>query len=83
MYCAHCNETYSLPQGGTVKLYKEIKCPLDEFELLMFSSPAKVSGLGCLLHAMFLSVHVRPCVHTHIHTCLFTHTVVPGVPILL
>lgn len=42
MYCSHCNETYSLPQGGSIKLYKEIKCPLDKFELLMFSSPAKV-----------------------------------------
>ena len=22
MYCANCDETYSLPQGGTIKLYK-------------------------------------------------------------
>ena len=42
MYCAHCNQTYSLPQGGSIKLYKEIKCPLDDFELLVFSSPTKV-----------------------------------------
>jgi DNA topoisomerase-3 len=46
MYCGHCNETYSLPQGGSVKLYKEIKCPLDDFELLVFSSPTK-SYLVC------------------------------------
>ena len=42
MYCPNCNQTYSLPQGGSVKLYKEIKCPLDDFELLVFSSPTKV-----------------------------------------
>ena len=22
LYCANCDETYSLPQGGTIKLYK-------------------------------------------------------------
>ncbi|XP_064393121.1 DNA topoisomerase 3-beta-1-like [Halichondria panicea] len=38
LYCAQCDQTYSLPQGGSIKLYKEIKCPLDEFELLLFTS---------------------------------------------
>lgn len=28
---------YSLPQNGTIKLYKELRCPLDQFELLLFS----------------------------------------------
>jgi hypothetical protein len=26
-----------LPQNGTIKLYRELKCPLDDFELLVNS----------------------------------------------
>ncbi|PNT64880.1 hypothetical protein BRADI_4g34290v3 [Brachypodium distachyon] len=37
MYCITCEEVYYLPQNGTIKLYKEIICPLDGFELLLFS----------------------------------------------
>lgn len=61
MYCPHCNETYSLPSEGAVKLYKEIKCPLDGFELLVFSSPTKV-GLWCILSCIHVLIH--PCSHT-------------------
>jgi DNA topoisomerase-3 len=28
---------YNLPQGGAIKLYKELACPLDGFQLLLFS----------------------------------------------
>lgn len=28
LFCPQCNDTYALPQNGTVKLYKELKCPL-------------------------------------------------------
>mmetsp|Transcript_3626 Transcript_3626/g.11267 ORF Transcript_3626/g.11267 Transcript_3626/m.11267 type:complete len:852 (+) Transcript_3626:59-2614(+) len=37
LYCANCDETYNLPQGGSIKLYKELTCPLDKFELVLFS----------------------------------------------
>lgn len=37
LYCPFCEDTYSLPQNGTIKLYKEMKCPLDHFELVLFS----------------------------------------------
>lgn len=37
LYCPTCEETYSLPQNGTIKLYKELKCPLDNFDLVLFS----------------------------------------------
>ncbi|XP_077250449.1 DNA topoisomerase, type IA, core isoform X2 [Tasmannia lanceolata] len=37
LYCGTCEEVYSLPQKGTIKLYKELVCPLDNFELLLFS----------------------------------------------
>ncbi|XP_038711610.1 DNA topoisomerase 3-beta isoform X2 [Tripterygium wilfordii] len=37
LYCNTCEEVYYVPQKGTVKLYKELTCPLDNFELLLFS----------------------------------------------
>ena len=51
LYCPICEETYSLPQNGkimvrtlpnptdrrTTQLYQEKTCPLDGFELLLFS----------------------------------------------
>ncbi|EXB54788.1 DNA topoisomerase 3-beta-1 [Morus notabilis] len=39
LYCNTCEEIYYLPQKGTIKLYKELTCPLDNFELLIFSRP--------------------------------------------
>lgn len=41
LHCAHCNETYSLPQNGNIRIYKELKCPLDDFELLSYSTGAR------------------------------------------
>lgn len=39
LYCGTCEEVYYLPQKGAIKLYKELTCPLDNFELLIFSLP--------------------------------------------
>lgn len=36
LYCATCEEVYAMPQGGSIKLYKELTCPLDDFQLVMF-----------------------------------------------
>ncbi|XP_047507915.1 DNA topoisomerase 3-beta-1 isoform X2 [Pieris napi] len=41
LHCSHCDDTYTLPQTGTVRIYRELKCPLDEFELLSWSSGSK------------------------------------------
>ena len=41
LYCQSCDETFALPQNGTIKLYQELKCPLDDFELLNCSAGAK------------------------------------------
>ncbi|KAK7099050.1 hypothetical protein V1264_003246 [Littorina saxatilis] len=41
LHCSICDSTYSLPQNGNIKLYKELKCPLDEFELLLWTTGAK------------------------------------------
>ena len=57
LHCATCDETYSLPQNGNIKLYKELKCPLDEFELVLWTTGAKGKvrvtlkiGEKCVVH---------------------------------
>ena len=37
LHCETCKETYNLPQSGLIKAFKELKCPLDEFELVQFA----------------------------------------------
>jgi hypothetical protein len=50
MYCATCEAVYNLPQGGAIKLYKEITCPLDGFELVLFPQSALNDFLShCLI----------------------------------
>ncbi|XP_061166711.1 DNA topoisomerase 3-beta-1-like [Saccostrea echinata] len=41
LHCSNCDETFSLPQNGSIKLYKELKCPLDDFELVLWTTGAK------------------------------------------
>lgn len=36
LYCSTCEEVYRLPQGGVIKQYKSLECPLDGFELVLF-----------------------------------------------
>ena len=36
-YCQTCEQTYALPQGGAIKAYKELHCPLDGYELVLFT----------------------------------------------
>ena len=36
LHCEICKETYDLPQNGQIKTFKELKCPLDEFELVQY-----------------------------------------------
>lgn len=38
LYCVNCKETFSVPQRGIIKLFKELKCPIDNFELLYMQS---------------------------------------------
>jgi len=37
LFCNTCEEVLPLPQNGNIKLYKELTCPLDNYELLLFS----------------------------------------------
>uniref|UniRef100_A0A914CBZ5 DNA topoisomerase n=1 Tax=Acrobeloides nanus TaxID=290746 RepID=A0A914CBZ5_9BILA len=42
LFCATCQETYSLPSGGkdiTFRIHGENKCPLDDFDLIYLSAP--------------------------------------------
>eukprot|EP00397_Hematodinium_sp_SG-2012_P009687 GEMP01009778.1.p1 GENE.GEMP01009778.1~~GEMP01009778.1.p1 ORF type:complete len:847 (+),score=121.73 GEMP01009778.1:142-2682(+) len=38
LFCRNCDQTYSLPQDGTIKQYQTLKCPLDNFELVLVSN---------------------------------------------
>lgn len=38
MYCRHCDQSYQLPQDGQIKLYQELRCPLDQFELVLVAN---------------------------------------------
>jgi len=36
LYCSICNATYKMPSNGSIKLYKELRCPSDNFELVLY-----------------------------------------------
>ncbi|CAJ1341010.1 unnamed protein product [Effrenium voratum] len=38
MFCKTCNRIFKMPQNGQMKLYKELKCPLDNFELVFVAN---------------------------------------------
>jgi len=41
LFCSNCNQTFSLPQNGSIQVFKDDKCPLDNFALLQFVSANK------------------------------------------
>lgn len=41
LHCAQCRTTCALPSGGTVRQYKQAKCPLDGFELVLWTQGAR------------------------------------------
>ncbi|KFG32450.1 putative DNA topoisomerase III beta-1 [Toxoplasma gondii p89] len=49
LHCRTCNETYNMPQNGAIKLYKELRCPLDNFELVLFTQKGGKSFPLCPL----------------------------------
>lgn len=76
LHCPHCDETYSLPQNGNVRLYKELKCPLDDFELLSWSMGAKGKSFPfcpyCYNHPPFRYCIVTFCIRFFtIYYCIF------------
>ncbi|GER28790.1 DNA topoisomerase [Striga asiatica] len=59
LYCGTCEEIYYTPPNGTIKLYKELTCPLDNFELLLFSVPGP-DGSVCLPRVWWGHAGARP-----------------------
>jgi DNA topoisomerase-3 len=49
LYCPVCEDVYALPQGGAVKQYKGLECPLDGFELVLFSLSGSVSCMSFVI----------------------------------
>lgn len=41
LHCPQCDETLSVPQNGNVRIFRELKCPLDDFELLQWTAGNK------------------------------------------
>ncbi|MCL4135961.1 UNVERIFIED_CONTAM: hypothetical protein GTU68_032198 [Idotea baltica] len=41
LHCIACDDTYSVPQNGTIREFMENKCPLDDFQLITWSGGAK------------------------------------------
>ncbi|KAI8060150.1 DNA topoisomerase [Gongronella butleri] len=79
LHCATCDETYSLPLNGTIKLYRELTCPLDDFELVLYSTGSKGTGYPlcpyCYNHPPFENVPSKMgCNHCPHPTC--THSMV-------
>ncbi|KAH8739347.1 DNA topoisomerase III beta-1 [Cryptosporidium ryanae] len=46
LYCSYCDIYLNIPQGS-LKLYKELKCPLDDFELLLCTDKNGVKNVFC------------------------------------
>jgi DNA topoisomerase III len=65
LYCSSCDDTYNLPQNGKIGLYQERKCPLDGFELVLYSTGG-VNGIMyplcpmCYNHPPFSSSSLAP-----------------------
>mmetsp|Transcript_9240 Transcript_9240/g.21182 ORF Transcript_9240/g.21182 Transcript_9240/m.21182 type:complete len:859 (-) Transcript_9240:33-2609(-) len=38
MFCKNCDRVFKMPQNGQMKLYKELRCPLDQFELVFVAN---------------------------------------------
>lgn len=38
LHCQICQDTYSVPSDGVLRAYNDIRCPLDDFELVAFAS---------------------------------------------
>ncbi|KER22031.1 hypothetical protein T265_09785 [Opisthorchis viverrini] len=74
LHCPICNETYTVPQNGTIRLYKEVRCPLDDFELLLWSQGTKGKNIVfcpyCFSHPPFPNMPKGSGCHLCLHpTC--------------
>ncbi|KAJ0403001.1 hypothetical protein ATCC90586_000529 [Pythium insidiosum] len=83
LHCAACDETYQLPQNGTIKLYKELRCPVDNFEMVLFSLGNSERAMGksyplcphCYNHPPFEGMQTMGCDQCLHPTCRHSLTV--------
>lgn len=47
LYCSFCEIYLDIPQRGTIKIYKELKCPIDDYELLLFTDQKSKKSIFC------------------------------------
>ncbi|XP_003738127.1 DNA topoisomerase 3-beta-1 [Galendromus occidentalis] len=79
LHCPNCDETLSLPQNGGVRMFREIKCPLDEYELLQWYGGSECKSFifcpYCYNHPPFKDMKkgsgCNACDHP---TCLYSKT---------
>lgn len=55
LHCPFCADTYSVPQNGSIRPYKETKCPLDDFELILWTQGAKGKVEICQRYRLLIS----------------------------
>ena len=55
-----CDDTYAVPQNGTIREFQENKCPLDDFQLLVWSGGVKGKSFTfcpyCYNHPPFMEM---------------------------
>ncbi|OII73131.1 DNA topoisomerase III beta-1 [Cryptosporidium ubiquitum] len=47
LYCSFCEIYLDIPQRGTIKIYKELKCPIDDYEILLFTDQKGKKSIFC------------------------------------
>jgi len=47
LHCASCDETLNVPQNCNIRLYKELRCPLDDYELLYCTTGTNGKVISC------------------------------------
>lgn len=78
LFCPNCDETFNIPQNGNYKSYKEMRCPIDNFELLYFSIQGGKNFIFCPncynkppFENMEKALGCNSCTH---QTCKFSKT---------
>lgn len=59
LYCSSCDDTYTLPQNGNIKLYQELKCPLDDFEMVLWTTGARGKVSILVMYNILSSIHSK------------------------
>ena len=79
LYCQNCDETMVLPQNGNIKLHQELKCPLDDYELLHCSAGAKGKSFifcpYCYSNPPFPGKHLKTIFYIHCVADVYVHLI--------